>query len=202
MNLHDFMKQAIRTESRIEEFSAPRELLEGALEAYIAAGNMLDQIKKNTFYGSDFNLPKYKHTMEQLSWHLVKSSQRLYDQLRLTDRTGDLNNILDTTYEAVEPRTAHALIGMTTESTEIAESFLNYLRTGNVDIVNVFEETSDFQWYVALLVDEYNIDPYQPLENVINKLKARYPEKFTQEQAENRNLEVEREVLSTNLKDV
>ena len=41
----------------------------------------------------------------------------------------------------------------------------------------------------------YEIDPQQAMENNIAKLKVRYPEKFTEENALNRNLELERKVL-------
>jgi hypothetical protein len=43
-----------------------------------------------------------------------------------------------------------------------------------------------------------NIDLEEMLQRNIDKLKARYPEKFTQENALNRNLDVERQILEGN----
>ena len=41
----------------------------------------------------------------------------------------------------------------------------------------------------------YKIDPYISMQKNIDKLKARYPEKFTEEKALNRNIEIERKIL-------
>jgi NTP pyrophosphatase (non-canonical NTP hydrolase) len=68
-----------------------------------------------------------------------------------------------------------------------------------------FTMKSLFRWNgfsnQSLLNDLYtfcnytNIDFYKSIENNINKLKVRYPEKFTQENATNRDLEAERKEL-------
>ena len=41
----------------------------------------------------------------------------------------------------------------------------------------------------------FNLDPYQALDNNIDKLRVRFPDKFTEELAQNRNLEAERKEL-------
>lgn len=46
-------------------------------------------------------------------------------------------------------RIQHALIGLTTEVSELLDSIRN-----NVDIVNLQEELGDLWWYTAILVDE------------------------------------------------
>lgn len=199
MNLQEFTPLAVRTESKIDHFAASKFLLTNALRAYIAAGNLLDQIKKNAFYGSDFNLPKYKHTVEELCHEIYLAG----DALKHSPESfyivhNRVNEIPKEQYEA-NTRAVHALIGTLTESAELAEAFLNYLNSGTLDHINTFEEFGDVFWYYAIFVDEYKLDPSQPLINVINKLKKRYPEKFTQEAAENRDLEAERTILSTNI---
>lgn len=196
-NLHTFQQQSLRTESKTyTHFKAPRYLLEEALKSYIAAGNILDQIKKSAFYGSQFDLPKYKRTLAQLSADLQVSARTIYelDHIRYNP-----NNEPVTTFMDLNPRTIHALLGMNTESAEIAEALLTYLQTGKIDVVNVSEEIADNSWYASILYDEYNIDPYQPLINVIEKLKKRYPEKFSKESAEQRDLSAEREILEKNI---
>lgn len=45
------------------------------------------------------------------------------------------------------------------------------------------------------IFDYYGIDIYSSMENVINKLRVRFPDKFTDEYALNRNLELERKEL-------
>lgn len=47
----------------------------------------------------------------------------------------------------------------------------------------------------------YEIDPFNSMQKNIDKLKARYPEKFTEEKALNRDLELERKILEGELND-
>lgn len=53
--------------------------------------------------------------------------------------------------------------------------------------------------YLCCYTYRYKIDVNQALENNINKLKVRFPDKFTEELANNRDLETERETLSKNV---
>lgn len=64
-----------------------------------------------------------------------------------------------------------------------------------IDLVNIQEELGDLCWYLANFCRINNFDLEKILDNNIAKLRARYPEKFTQENAINRNLENERKVL-------
>ena len=58
----------------------------------------------------------------------------------------------------------------------------------DVDPVHVSEELADSDWYKAITVDELNIDYYMSLTNVIRKLRVRFPDKFSIEDAANRDL--------------
>jgi hypothetical protein len=50
-------------------------------------------------------------------------------------------------------------------------------------------------WYVANICNINKWDLREILETNINKLEARYPEKFTEDKALNRNLDIERKIL-------
>ena len=50
-------------------------------------------------------------------------------------------------------------------------------------------------WYKAIITDELNIEWEDGWEKIINKLKARFGDKFNTDGANNRNLEKEREIL-------
>lgn len=196
MNLHEFKVLALRTEARPNRLSVPLDLLFPSLRLFVASSNILDQVKKNTYYGSDFDLPKYKHTLKQLIDEISSLSKTLdhldleYPDPSALQKTDLVSNV----------RAVHAMLGCCTEAGELGQALLSYIETGHLDVVNVTEEMiGDIGWYSAIFIDEYNIDPYQPLENVINKLKQRYPDKFSQESAENRNLETERIILSKNI---
>jgi NTP pyrophosphatase (non-canonical NTP hydrolase) len=90
----------------------------------------------------------------------------------------------------------HMILGMQTEVAELADAFKKHLAYGKpVDWVNVEEELGDLMWYIANFCNINDIDLEQVMQINIDKLRARYPEKFTQENALNRNLEAERKIL-------
>jgi NTP pyrophosphatase (non-canonical NTP hydrolase) len=99
-------------------------------------------------------------------------------------------------------RLLHATMGLVTEAGELMDTLKKYLIYGKpIDWTNVAEEIGDSQWYTALAVDVTGevvkgVTWEGILDQNIAKLKARYPNKFSEESALNRDLEKEREVLS------
>jgi len=91
------------------------------------------------------------------------------------------------------PRCLHALIGLVTELPELLDAVAKNYR------VNIKEEIGDLMWYLAILVDEYELDFDDILTLNLNKLKARYPNKFTSHDALNRDLDKELEVLENDV---
>lgn len=90
----------------------------------------------------------------------------------------------------------HAAMGISTESGELMDAFKRKIFYGkDLDVVNVKEEIGDLMWYVAILLRELDLDFEELLQINIDKLKARYPEKFTEENALNRDLDKERQIL-------
>jgi NTP pyrophosphatase (non-canonical NTP hydrolase) len=90
----------------------------------------------------------------------------------------------------------HMVLGMQTEVAEIADVYKKAIAYGKVlDLVNIKEELGDVMWYIANLCNMHGWDLRDILATNIAKLEARYPEKFTEENALNRNLKVEREIL-------
>lgn len=93
-------------------------------------------------------------------------------------------------------RLVHAAQGLCTETGEFTDTLKKHLFYGKpLDIVNLGEEIGDIMWYVSQACNALGID----LENVmiknIEKLKARYPGRFEEEQALNRDLEQEQAIL-------
>lgn len=87
----------------------------------------------------------------------------------------------------------HCLVGLQTELGELSDPFKKGIYYGKpIDKTNVAEEMADAMWYLVNLARIENIDLEKALINNINKLKIRYPEKFTAENAIVRNLEAER----------
>lgn len=93
-------------------------------------------------------------------------------------------------------RILHAAIGCVTESGELLDALKKQIFYGReLDVVNVKEEAGDILWYLAILFDELGTDFETEATRVINKLKTRFPDKFTEETVYNRDLETERKVL-------
>ena len=92
----------------------------------------------------------------------------------------------------------HGTIGICTEAGEILDAIKKSMFYGKpIDKVNIKEEIGDVMWYIAILCREFNLEMEDVLQTNINKLKARYPDKFTSENALNRDLDKERKILET-----
>lgn len=183
MELNEFVKNAVRTESRIDEVKVNWGLLIHTVRALTLFGSILDQIKKHTFYGKPYNEDELKR-MHRIALQNVVD---MWDTIETPDQ-------IETSIP-VNPRIFHAIIGINTEATELLEAL--DLDFGTVDSVNIQEELGDLDWYKAIAVDELGADWDLILTRIIDKLRARYGEKFNTEGAINRDLDKEREILNT-----
>lgn len=93
-------------------------------------------------------------------------------------------------------RLIHSAMGLQTESAEMTDALKKHLFYGKeLDIVNIKEEIQDCLWYISLAMDELDMTYEEAMETNIKKLSARYPDKFTEYHAENRDLTKERTIL-------
>lgn len=181
MDLQDYTKSAIRTESTIDELKVNGQILINTLSLFISAGQMLDQVKKHTFYQKPY-------TDEFTSAFITA-------QDALNGMSGADLNVHEDVYE-VDTRVFHAIIGIATESTELCEALFKVLLSkDDFDVVNLLEENGDINWYQAIMMDALGGDWAAILNNNIKKLRERFPDKFTNEAANNRDLDAEREIL-------
>jgi NTP pyrophosphatase (non-canonical NTP hydrolase) len=96
----------------------------------------------------------------------------------------------------VSPRVEHAAMGVVTEAGELMSAIKKAKIYGKpLDKVNLIEEAGDVMWYLAILADDLGVSFEEMWEKNIAKLRLRYPEKYTDEQCENRDLEGERKIL-------
>jgi len=90
----------------------------------------------------------------------------------------------------------HHIVGILTELGELADPFKKWIAyRKEKDLVNVKEELGDMMWYIGCLCKKYDFDMEEILDKNIAKLRARYPEKFDTEKAQNRDLNAERKIL-------
>lgn len=191
-DLNQYVKDALRTESVVEEVKLDPELLAGVLQLFIASGNMLDQIKKHAFYNRDYDAEKFVgHFMNVVG---------ALDQLK--PAISDMGKEDKELTVDVNPRLFHAITGAATESTELVEAMVAAFNGEEMDTVNLLEEFGDLNWYQAIAIDALDGDFGNMLDTNIGKLKTRYPEKYDNTKANIRDLTAEREILQANpLKD-
>lgn len=90
----------------------------------------------------------------------------------------------------------HGALGISTEAGEILDAVKKSIFYGKpFDLVNLQEEIGDCFWYLAILAKEAGMSFEDIMAQNINKLKTRYPDKFTEEKALNRDLIAERREL-------
>lgn len=101
-------------------------------------------------------------------------------------------------YHPFSTRLLHATIGLQGEVGELAGAIERWLYYNQpLDSVNVVEELGDCLWYIALACNALGISIPDVMDCNIAKLANRYPEKYTEIAAaeKNRNRKAERAAL-------
>jgi len=148
------------------------------LERSITTGRLLDEIKRHIYYSKDCDVVTIEMRCEE---------------------THDFNVDYPAAGFSLTPeqfRILHTSLGLLTEAGELAEVVLANLRDGEpLDKVNIMEEIGDGYWYSAIPMNMWGWSMDQVLQANIDKLKKRYPQGWTQEDALNRDLPGERKTL-------
>lgn len=98
--------------------------------------------------------------------------------------------------KTLEKNVSHMIIGLMNELGELSGAIkAHFVYEKPLDKANVIEELGDMMWFWTNLCTIMDIEPENVLEKNILKLHARYPDKFTEEHALNRNLDNERKIL-------
>ena len=131
----------------------------------------LDKIKKALFYGKKTN-------------ELMVPGESTMNYLSHASTTQSFIDIM------------HGIIGKATEAGELLEALMTVTTTEfGLDPVNIIEEIGDGFWYDAILLNALN-SSFEKAQHInIDKLRKRFPEKFTEFDANNRNLDEERKIL-------
>ena len=98
--------------------------------------------------------------------------------------------------EGVTPELLHGGAGLVTEAGEFMDALKKAIFYGaELDRTNLIEELGDLEWSMAIIRDVLDVSQDDVQRINIEKLCARYPEKFTSEAANNRDLDTERAIL-------
>jgi len=94
------------------------------------------------------------------------------------------------------PSIEHAAMGIVTEAGEIMDVIKKTKIYGaKMDKTNLVEELGDLMWYAAVMANALGTSFEKIWDKNIRKLKARFPEKYTDKNAEVRDLKKERKEL-------
>jgi|ERR1044072_4724702 NTP pyrophosphatase (non-canonical NTP hydrolase) len=139
----------------------------------------LDAIKKTAFYGRGLNLVNKNRGLSLID---------LRDKLA-TSIPNDNSKQLATDI-------IHGIIGKVSEAGELLDLLVKSAVLNNeFDWTNLIEEIGDGLWYDALLLRALEVDFDYVMQLNISKLRARFPDKFDRDKANERDLDSERKVL-------
>lgn len=185
VNFSEFTTNVSRTESVIDKIVINEHVLKNSLEAFESVAEILDQVKRRLFYGTQYDTVKVQ---EMVSSAFISLSH-------IAEALSDCSLYVESEVEGVSTRFLHGIIGNATESGELVSATLSALDGKPLDGVNISEEIGDQSYYTAIALDDLNIQLQDSLDKVINKLRVRYPNKFDADLAVNRTLDKERVVL-------
>jgi len=168
MDLKQYQLEAKRTCASLG--SDEENLLHMVMGIITEMGELIDAFKKNLAYKKELDLVNIQEEISDATWYLVNS---------LTFR-----NLIVEDEELPEEDKI--------EENEVATALIAGLHL----LLNMEIEEQGLLYILRVGSKTLGLDYYQGLQNNIDKLKVRYPEKFTTENALNRDLDAEREQLS------
>jgi hypothetical protein len=158
----NYQQEALRTKS--DNFNLTPQLatdLMKVCQGAVLSGRGGDAVKRSIFY-----LQERKHL------HDIDSS--------------DLNgvNVHDPQFTGLDPDLVHGILGLYTEACELMELLLTSLISGQkIEPDKLVKELGDVYWYGAVVQEGLGVTEEHVKRMNILKLKTRYPDKFTVEDA-------------------
>ncbi len=165
------------------------EVLKGITATDKSHGYLLENFQQIMFTGLESDCIKSKIFYKKEKDLQVEYDKLVHDipedgQLALGDKTVQLT---------------HGLMGITSESAELAKAILMGMASQeNFDVVNIKEEIGDILVYAALIGNNLGFTLEDAMKANIAKRAKRFPNGFSEFNAVNRDLEGERTVLEGN----
>lgn len=184
MNYTDFRENAKRTLVSLpsKELDIQHMVVGMATEI----GELFDAHKKNFAYGKELDLVNIKEEIGDFFWYVANLDNILNNEMQ-----NSIFNIEE------HPPTKNVLYNLSIAQIYVSES---------IAIVTKEVKNENYELHIASIVREsvgcvlsyvshFSFDLFEIFDLNVNKLKARYPDKFTQKNALERNLQKEREIL-------
>lgn len=168
MNFQEYITSAERTESKPDQVLVNKEYLDTVIKLLVAAGNLLDVIKKDSWYGIPKTEAKRVERIQRLKTALdtITEVTPLLPTVTGIDKLTRAPLTLDT-------RITHGIIGSVTESVELLEAYQIASQQGEYDKTNIKEELGDIYWYLAIIISAAGGDWENILKTNISKLQLR-----------------------------
>jgi NTP pyrophosphatase (non-canonical NTP hydrolase) len=160
MTPNEYQEAALRTCSTVFNVSDVLDFqIEQILTENIYNGEMIEEIKKNIFYGKPLNV---------------------------VTTLPELPIVTSFAWEEVNQDVTHGILGIAGEASELVQHLYSAITTeGQINSLAISKEIGDVLWYIAILADAIGVPLEQIMEENIAKLKARYPDKWCIERAQN-----------------
>jgi|GEM_PF-631456 len=170
MESKQYIALATKTESVPAELKINQTVLHASFVLAIAAGRVMDQVKRRLFYGKPLdiaNLDKHLQLLIQTTNYVGAVTQNVEEGAELEqseanqplsqealDAIGMDAEIAGMKLTNLNIRLLHAAIGGFTENGEKLEALLAQYEGKGLDLINYREENGDTQWYNAIEIDE------------------------------------------------
>lgn len=144
-------------------------------------GELVDSFKRHYFYGLELDTRNVKEEIGDILWYVALAYHALDESIP--------NYVEDISLENSRfhlSSTDALLAGLVRKSSDVF-FFFNALK----DKTCVTDDLEDILVYLKLFCEDKGIDIYECADANVEKLKKRYPEKFTVEDAVNRDVENE-----------
>lgn len=183
MNSREYQSATRRTDLEdytfaMERIETNKQTIHQALILFMLSSGTLDLMKKRVVYNAG------PEKLRELDAEHVETGKLFTNDEYLTKIAKDekLSKLF------------HYVIGIITEANEMVSALVQGAN-GSLDDVNMGEENSDIFWYQARIADLLGQDMDTQRQMNIDKLKVRFPNKFTEESANIRDLQAERKIL-------
>lgn len=183
----EFQQYLIESSRTLKSLGKELDLLHCATGLVTESAELVDAIKKHVFYGKPLDVVNIKEELGDLLWY-VAIPVRIFTDLDL-----DINRQNDEFYKKKIKNNILTKDGLIRYFLSFNAMVFNLskhivIRPLEPDFYNVIED-------INLICEIYSLDLGEIMDININKLKARFPLNFTNENALNRDLEKERAIL-------
>jgi NTP pyrophosphatase (non-canonical NTP hydrolase) len=177
------------------------ELVQEDMRSRDAAGRAKYKTPLQAFNGRDADVDLYQELLDAVVYQRQKiEERRLIDSGFVSDAIRTEPDYSKAVERLSDPRTVrllHVAMGLCTEAGEFLDVLKKHIFYGReIDTVNLVEELGDTSWYQRVGCDALEISFTEMLLRNVRKLRSRFPEKFTEQAAKERDLEAERVALT------